>query len=341
MKIRQTLDKLIDLFAPRIRDAFLVSIKDITNRVILKDLIKAIENGDPERAFRTLGFSDAAMRPMIIEIERAFEAGGVLTGEGFPKYLNTSSGRAVFRFDVRNSRAERWLRERSSSLIVGIQQDAMVTVKNVLTENLTIGNNPRVAALDIVGRIDPLTGYRTGGTIGLAPNQERWVAGFRNKLLTLDNSYFSNELRDKRYDRTVLKAIQSGQFLPREIVEKLVMRYKDNVLRYRGESIARTESIRALNRSEFEAVLQAADTGAVNESTSKRVWDSAGDSRVRWSHKRLDGQEVGLKEPFVSPLTGARMLYPGDTSMGASADETVMCRCRARLKVDFLAAWND
>jgi hypothetical protein len=54
----------------------------------------------------------------------------------------------------------------------------------------------------------------------------------------------------------------------------------------------------------------------------------------------MEGQAVGLDEPFISP-TGAKMMHPGDTSLGAGGDEVIMCRCRARLKVDWLTDLDD
>ena len=117
---KQTLDYLIDLFTPEIRDIFLAAIEDVTDKAIIADIIKAIEEGNPEKAFQAIGFTPAAMRPVTAVIERAFERGGVLTGETFPKYLNTPSGRTVFRFDTRNSRSEAWLRDHSSQLITRI-----------------------------------------------------------------------------------------------------------------------------------------------------------------------------------------------------------------------------
>ncbi len=76
------------------------------------------------------------------------------------------------------------------------------------------GNNPRVTALDIVGRIDPVTKKRVGGVIGLTNNQEQWVANGRRYLEQLDSKYFNLELRDKRFDGTVKKAIEAGKPLP-------------------------------------------------------------------------------------------------------------------------------
>lgn len=352
LRPRQTLDYLIDLFTPEIRDAFLASIQGVVDDAIIEDMITAIENGDPAGAFQALGFSPAAMRPITSVIERAFERGGVLTGESFPQFLNTPSGRTVFRFDVRNSRAEAWLRDHSSQLVTRLTDEARSNVQTTLQRGMIDGRNPRNVALDIVGRKTQVkneeTGVmetrRVGGIVGLTTGQERWVANTRRDLNNLDPRYFTRDLRNAKFDSIVQRAINEGKPLPQATIDKLVLAYKDNALRYRGESIARTEAIQSLNRSEYEAHLQAVDIGALKKSEIKRHWDSAGDSRVRWSHKAMDAkyqtEGVGMEEAFVSP-SGAQMLFPGDTSLGAPADEVIMCRCRVRLKVDFLSGWND
>jgi hypothetical protein len=339
MTPREKLDALVDLFAPDIRSAFLAAIQDVVDTAILTDVITAIESGDPEAAFRALGFNDAAMRPITSALERAFEQGGILTGQTFPKYLNTASGRGVFRFDVRNARAEAYLRDHSSELITRITDDVRNTVRNTLEAGMQRGDNPRTVALDIVGRKPP-GGNRIGGVVGLTTQQEGWVRSYRTKLETLDPAFARMELRRKGSDGLVNRAIASGKPLPAETIEKLVTHYKSNALRYRGESIGRTEALQALNRSEYEATLQAVDLGATRESAVQREWDSAGDSRVRFSHRALNGQRVGLREPFVSP-TGARMLCPGDTSLGAGGDEVIMCRCRVRTIIDWFDIDDD
>jgi len=343
--VAKNLDYLIDLFTPEIRDAFLAAIQDIVDEAMLADVIKAIEDGDIEGAFRALGFSQAALVPIVKVIENAFERGGVLTGEGFPKYLNTPSGRVVFRFDVRNSRAEAWLRDHSSALVTRITEEARTNVRTTLQRGMIDGRNPRSVALDIVGRMDPVTKKRVGGVIGLTANQEGWVANARRRLLTLDDAYFTMSLRDKRFDGVVRRAIESGRPLPADTVEKLTTAYKMRALKHRGEMIGRTEAMQSLNRSEWEAHMQAVDIGALRRQDVTRHWDSAKDVRVRFSHKALDSkykaEGVGIDEPFISPVTGASMMHPGDTSLGASADEVIACRCRVRLKVDFLAQWND
>ena len=355
MTPRQQLDALIDLFTPQIRDAFLAAIQDVVDNAILIDMIDAINNGNVEQAFQALGFSDAAMRPLTAALETAFETGGVMTGRTFPKYLNTYSGRAVFRFDVRNSRAEAYLRDKSSELVTRISDDTKVNIRNVLTVGMEQGRNPRNVALDIIGRIDPTTKQRVGGIVGLTPQQKAWSRNVRAKLNDTQeylarealahpiakptpesHPYFNYEMRDKRFDRTVIAAIRDGKALPLDVVDKLVLRYRDNALKLRGETIARTEALQSLNASEYEAIKQAVASGATSASAVQREWDSAGDNRVRWSHRKMNGQRVGLDEPFVSP-SGARLMHPGDTSLEADADEVVACRCRVRIVIDWLA----
>lgn len=334
--IRQILENLIDFFSADIRSAFLASIQNIVDNVVIADVVKAIQEGDLNKAFRSLGFTDAAMRPLTAAIERAFETGGVTIGNTFPKKLNTPDGRAVFRFDVRDSRAEAWLRDQSSRLVTVIKEDTRVAVQQSLSDSMRAGINPRTAALDLVGYVDKTTGARTGGIIGLTPGQERWAARTEQMLKELDPKYLTRKLRDKRFDKTVERAIRDGKPLPADVIQKLMTRYRANVLKYRGDVIGRTEAIQSLNRSELEAVKQAVDMGATDPKHVQRIWDTAGDDRVRESHAQMDGQSVGLDEAFTFP-DGSRAMFPGDTSLGAPAEETIQCRCRARLKVDWLA----
>jgi hypothetical protein len=309
--------------------------QDITDNAQIKRLIAAIEAGDFEEAFRAIGYSDAAMRPLVAAVEDAFEQGGVMTGSTFPRLLNTSNGRAVFRFDVRNSRAEAYLRDRSSTMVSEISDNVRNVVRTHMQQGMTDGRNPRNVALDIVGRVGA-GGHRVGGVVGLTSQQEQWVRRTRSALVDLSPDYLNRKLRDKRFDGLVKRAIKEGKPLSSETVERLVLRYKDNALKYRGDTIARTEAIQALNASEYEAMKQAVDMGAVRNTNVKRIWDSAGDRRVRTSHAIMDGQKVGLDEPFLAP-SGAKLMYPGDRSLEAPAEEIIQCRCRVRSAINWLA----
>ena len=333
---RKQLDELISQFIPEIAAAFRAGIADVADRVVLKDVIEAIQMGDAERAFRVLGYSDAAMRPLSAALERAFEVGGVTVGATFPKRLYTPSGPTVYRFDVRNSRAEKWLREASGKMITVIEQDALVAVRNIMHDGVRAGRNPRNIALDIVGRIDPATRVRNGGVVGLNIPQERAVAAMRRDLESLDPRYFSRKLRDKRFDSVIQKAFDAGK-VDAATINKMTGRYKDNLLVLRGETIGRDGALEALNHSEWEALKQAQDIGATGNNGIKRTWDSAGpDGRTRPDHLAMDGQTVGIDEAFVFP-NGTRAMHPQDRSLNASADQVINCRCRVRTKIDWLS----
>lgn len=334
--IERRLQEIADAFAPEIRAAFLGAIQDIVDRAILKDIIDAIEIGDVNAAFKATGLSDAALRPVTAMLERAFETGGVMVAGSFPKRLATPSGNAIFRFDVRNSRAEAWLRDEGGKLITNIRNDAMSAVQNALQDGMVHGLNSKNVALDIVGRIDPTTQRRSGGLVGLTNQQQNYVINARHDLQGLDARYFTRERRDKRFDTVVRKAIVTNTPLPADTITKITNRYSDNLLKLRGETIGRTEANTALNQSQYEAMKQAADIGAIDKSATQKIWDSSGDARTRKDHLKMEGQTVGFDEPFTAP-DGSRLMYPHDTSLGAPARQVINCRCRVKWAIDWFA----
>lgn len=59
--------------------------------------------------------------------------------------------------------------------------------------------------------------------------------------------------------------------------------------------------------------------------TPEKKWLTVGDSKVRSSHASANGQVREADKPF--DLSGGRLQYPGDSSLGASLSEVVNCRC--------------
>ena len=336
------LERFLAQYSPEVARAFMAAIREITDDALLQQVMEAVERNDADAAFKALGFSPGTFNPMAASLRRAFEAGAMAMLATFPKYLAGSDGiKTKVRFNIRDPRAEEWLLNQSGTLITNIEQDVRVAVRNTMQAGLQDGRNPRNVALDIVGRYNRETGHREGGVVGLGQREEMWSRSARTKLLTLDESYFELSLRDKRFDRTVRAAIDAGNGLPAEVVDKLVDRYRDNALRHRGETIGRTEALAALNKSEWLATKQAVEQGNLRADAVSKEWDDvgiySGPHQVRHSHREMNGQRVGLDEPFVSPVTGAHLMHPGDTSLGAGGKEVIGCRCRARYIVDWFA----
>lgn len=200
---------------------------------------------------------------------------------------------------------------------------------------MAAGRNPRGVALEMVGRLNRATGKREGGIIGLTSQQAGYVRRAREQIENGDAGYFDRKLRDKRFDGTIKRAIRDGKPLSRADVDKITGRYADRLLAHRGEVIARTESIAALHAGQFEAARQLVDSGKVRADQITKVWDATGDVRTRLTHAAMDGQSKRLNEPFVSP-SGALMMHPHDTTLGAPADEIISCRCFMAIKVKYL-----
>ena len=86
----------------------------------------------------------------------------------------------------------------------------------------------------------------------------------------------------------------------------------------RSRSIARTETHNAATFGSQEA---ARASGIDLE----KIGVAHGGPRTRDTHAAADGQRRKLDEPFE--VGGARLMRPGDSSLGAPAREVVECRC--------------
>lgn len=319
-------------YAPSIRQAFIDAVQDVTDNAVLARVVEALERGDIDTAWRALGVQQSVFNRLVNAITTVFDKHAATIMSFIPQ--RTQEG-IKMRFDVRDPEAERWLREQSGALITNITDDMRAVVQNVATNGMAEGRNPRQTALDIVGRVNRATGRREGGALGLTTQGEEWSRAARQRLLSLDEGYFGLELRDKRFDATVRTAIETGRPLPLATVEKLVDRYRSNALRHRGEQIARTETLAAMNRSEYEATRQAMAQSDFPAEATRKVWKTASDDRVRHTHAALHNTSVAFDAPFVTP-SGARLLHPGDTSLGATGKEIIGCRCRVFYDTNWL-----
>lgn len=329
---RERIEQLTEEFEPRLRRAFLASIADIRDSIVLKIIIERLERGDINGAVDAFHLEPEAFARLELAIAEAYNSGGAATVDEFPRVTDPSGDRVVFHFGVRNMQAENWLRTHSAELVTEIVDDQREGIRKALSDGLAAGQNPRQTALDVVGRM--VNGKRQGGVIGLTSHQAGYVANARAELVRLDASYFDRALRDKRFDSTVRAAIADGKPLTAEQIDRITGRYADGMRRLRGEMLARTETMTALAKSRDDAIRQQIDAGKVNPQDVTKVWRSAHDDRVRFSHRVLNGQEKPLDEAFVSP-SGALLAYPGDPN--APISEIIGCRCWMEYRIDFIA----
>ncbi len=340
MRTRQSqkrlLNELLEKYGPEIAAAFRESINDLRSGADIQRVILALERGDLEDALKALHLDRAAYEPLEAKIREAFISAGQATAQTLPKAVAIG-----FRFNVGNPAAEAWLRSHSSDLVTGILDDQRAAVREALASGMARGAHPRAAAMDIVGRVSSATGLREGGILGLSGPQRTYVESARLELASSDPKmlahYLTRGRRDRRFDRSVLKAIREGRALDPAMAAQAVASYRNRLERLRAEVIGRTEALTSVRTAKQETYRQLVASGAVDEADVKKTWLSAGDRRVRHTHAALDGQQVGLNDNFTSP-SGALMLHPGDTSQGAGAEEVIACRCDFSFQIKKAAA---
>ena len=305
---------------------FLLAVTLIVDSAVIDELVPLAHAGDYEAVANALGIDDMALTPLVEAIRDALKAGGSL--EPIKR-----AGRVVAQFNIRSPTAERWLERISSELVTEIVQDQRDAIRTILADAVRSGRNPRSAIVDLVGR--STASGRVGGVIGLTSRQAEWVLNARAELENLDSGYFSRALRDRRFDPTVRAAIRDNKPLTAAQIERIMLRYKERMLAHRADVIGRTEAHRALEAGRYLTYEQAVLDGKIRHENIKRYWVNSHDGRVRFLHRNVDMVQ-GSELPFVLQ-DGARLMYPGDTSLGAGGVDTINCRCFQRIKVDWLA----
>jgi len=340
--VERRIRSLLDEYEPIIAQAFLDAIADLRDGVALRVLVEALERRDIEAAIAAVNLDRAAFRGLENAIAQAFEAGGVAGANGFPRVRAPGGGVVLVRFDSRNMRAERILRDISSREVTRILDDTRLMLRTVMSERLAQGQGPTAIARDIAGRVDRASNRRTGGLLGLTSTQERQAATVRSILADPEQirGYFIQDratgawkprykTTDRRFDRSIMRAINEGRALDAPTIAKIASRHHDKMLLVRGETVARTEVLASVNAGRREAFLQGLEKTGYTEADVERVWDSAGDNKVRDSHRHMDGQTVqGLSQPYSNGL-----MHPGDPN--GPPKEIIQCRCIERIRIRY------
>jgi hypothetical protein len=252
---------------------------------------------------------------------------------------------AGLRFQMSNKSAEKKIEKSVAKLVTNLKKETKETVREVILDGYKKGLHPNSIALDIAGRINMSTGKRQGGVVGMSRPQAEASRNFRERLESGEPAEMSKvldmKLRDKRFDGTIEKAIAEAKekgkpvILGEDKIDSMVDRYVNSSLRLRGETIARTETMSAVNAGSLESFEQALDKSEFSEKAVTRTWRTSGGANVRDSHLDMEGQVVeGLDEPFVSGL-GNELMQPGDTSLGAGAEDVCNCACDVEIDIDF------
>lgn len=341
-----TFDELLAQYEPRVAAAFREAIETIKSSIVLKTIVERLERGDIAGAVAAVQFEPEAFAALEISLREAFTAGGVNMVQSLPSLVSSDGIRVMFQFGVRNLEAERLIREQAATLVTNITEDQRQSLRFAFETGLAAGRNPTSTALDVIGRVSSITGRREGGTIGLTAPQVEFIYGDRGaraNLLSGDpelmQKYLNLKTRDRRFDRTVSKAIREERAVDAVMVSKIVARLNDNNLKLRGEMIGLEETRTALFSVRDNAIRQQIAAGKITAQEVTKHWDHSGSEHPRMQHiemaARYKAEGIGLDQPFVAN-DGTLLMYP--RAPGVPARHKVGCKCRLRYEIDYLAA---
>jgi uncharacterized protein with gpF-like domain len=154
-------------------------------------------------------------------------------------------------------------------------------------------------------------------TIESGETKRKYIqAQFYDKYLDVIASYMLIDTYIKQYATDITKQIIDITFERLSSEDKSITDdyYLSND---RAMFISECEANSILNYRQYSK--------AVKSGKTKKKWIDVGDKRERKTHLEVGGTTLPIDEPFS--VGDSLLQFPKDTSLGASADEIVNCRC--------------
>lgn len=270
--------------------ALAAAIRDGSINVVLDVLISAAML---ERA------SVPLRRALRSTMEKAF----TFNTPSLPKGGKVDGTIAIF-FDRLNPRVLDAIRTLETRVITELHDSVRETVRQAIERGITEGLGPRATARYV------------REVISLGPRGETAVANYRAMLEAGDREALTRQLRDRRFDPTLDRALgQGGAGLSAEQVDRMVAAYSKKTLASNAETIARTATLESYKIAQRESWASAIDAGIVDQGRLNRRWIGVGDDRERPGHLAMNNTVVGFDEPYPN----------GDTYAGQG--DPWNCRC--------------
>jgi hypothetical protein len=309
------LEALLDQQEVRIANIFRTAVEGLKDQVDLDVLADLIERGRVNEAL------DELMH-IAESLGSSSNVAFVTAGQSTADFLtNAGVGRVVF--NQVNVLAVAMMQANRLELVREFSDEQRRATSTALISGVESGINPR----------DQARNFRD--SIGLTERQWAAVANYRRSLEMVGSDpnaqrdALTRALRDKRGDRTILRAVREAQPLPKEKIDWLIQRYTARYIKHRAEVIGRTEALRAVHQGNEEMYRQAIADGVIRAEDIERKWVTRLDGRQRDTHALLNGQKRGWGEVWLTRHGPIR--YPGDPE--APASETIQCRCALATRI--------
>ncbi|KIC22505.1 hypothetical protein [Leisingera sp. ANG-Vp] len=322
---RQALEEALRKLEPRIRRAFEDAMRRASLAVSLTQVAELLEAGRLGEAAQLLRLDQSVLYPLTEALRGGFIVGGNLGAAVAPKSLV-----GFFGFNGRHERAESWIAQNGARFIQGITEESAQTVQAAVQAGIQQGRSSRVVASELIGR--RVGSRRVGGLLGLTAQQADSIISGRFKLASGDpalmREYLGLKLRDRRFDKTILKAAREGRAITGKQLDQIMEAHRSKSLRYRANVVAKFEAREALAAGREEAMLQLIDRPDVEEVTCQ--WQHNRSKEPRPDHVAMSGTVVSLGEGFQFP-DGTRMQRPHDPN--SPLRHRIGCNCMGIYRV--------
>lgn len=300
------MERRLRSLTPELRRRELAAYRLVRALLSEAELIEAMANGTLEDLLRRVLSDDALdqrLAGLRLALDRVVITSAAMSATDLPVRFQ-----AVV-FNELSPHIIQAARELDTRVVASLREEIRETVLNHARRGLEQGVNPRTVA----------RGMRE--VIGMSPNQEAAVANFERMLREGDREALTRKLRDRRFDRTLQRALgKDGTGLTEPQISKMVDAYRRRMIAFNAETHARTAANDALKAGQRLAWEDAIRRGIIDRDRLYRTWLDSRDQRVRPEHVLMHGETRQFDERYSNG-----QLVPGETEWN--------CRCRERFFV--------
>jgi hypothetical protein len=299
-------------YEPKMRSALIKAFNELRTQESRAAIVRTLREGGVDAVMRLYENIEPKIAAQLSPvIDQALGAGASLPATMIPAaaFLNKDVTVSLY-----NQATVTFLERYKLDLIQQIGRNTREAVRTSLIADQIAGINP----------VETARNFRN--TLGLTVKQEQSVRNYKTYLEQLDKQALQRQLRDKRHDSIISRAIADQKPLSPEQIEKMTNRYRERYIKHRAETIARTEALRAVSIGNRAALDQMINNADVDTEKLRRFWHYTGDSRTRQAHREIPGMNKDgrkLDEPFQTPL--GPLMFPRDPN--GTAENTIKCRC--------------
>lgn len=292
------LHQIADDAAPEVARRFMDAIRRLRGTAKEAELQAALASGDIDKVMAVLGV-DADIQQIIAAsltppLQSTVMEAGAAAIDATPA-ISTQAGALSMRFDLVNPHTVQAVRTYGFDLIQQISEDTRVGIRQIVADAMEFGGHPYDQARQI------------RSLIGLTEDQANAVSNFRTMLENRDRAALTREIRDRRFDGTLERALGDNPTvdLSQEQIDRMVERYAARMLDYRAKNIARTETINAARIGTQESWHQAVENGLLDATKVRQGWLVTPDDRLCIycaAVPLMNPKGVPLGEQFHTPL---------------------------------------